>query len=342
MSAGKRPADDAPLSPPPARKKPKPAAPFVHRVCLCDGTDNCYQNMVKLWPSDPLRCGWIRLTKLSTSGSATAIANNRKRALVLRHLGAKAKARANDAEFSQNTVHYYSRTPLAMMGAMWGRERTTIGRYVDEWADRWGEAGESFSILPITEEDIIALCPKSYKEQGLDKVGAVPDGKDFMIDVPRITPLLTRASHSSKTHHASTRCISWSLPNGTSFEHTDQYMAKASEKALVELWGPRLHKVPAGYSMLSDRGFAGTERYYPNLNQQITPKFLAGRKQFTCGDVSDDRRICQLRYTCEVCFARVTSETSLKDVIPYPIIKHLDAISHWGHATVNLGAPLQY
>ena len=68
--------------------------------------------------------------------------------------------------------------------------------------------------------------------------------------------------------------------------------------------------------MLVDRGFAGTARYYPNLNVQISPSFLQGRKQFKVGEVTGDYEICKRRYSCEVLFARVNSETSLADVIP--------------------------
>ena len=67
--------------------------------------------------------------------------------------------------------------------------------------------------------------------------------------------------------------------------------------------------------MLSDRGFFDTARYYPNMNHQKTPKFLSGRDQFTEGEVSADRRICKLRYICEVAFSRVTKTKGLRDVI---------------------------
>lgn len=49
-------------------------------------------------------------------------------------------------------------------------------------------------------------------------------------------------------------------------------------------------------------------RYYPNFNIQITPNFLKGRAQFTSEEVLSDWRICQLRYTSEVAFSRVTNE----------------------------------
>ena len=65
------------------------------------------------------------------------------------------------------------------------------------------------------------------------------------------------------------------------------------------------------------------------------------RLQFTPDEVSADREICKLRYTCEVAFARVVEEAGLKDVIPYSFFKIMDAMNHWGHANVNLHKPLQ-
>lgn len=112
------------------------------------------------------------------------------------------------------------------------------------------------------------------------------------------------------------------------------------EKALVELWGPQLKKCPKNWDMLSDRGFWDTARFYPNMNRQLTPKFLSGRKQFTSEEVSADRTICKLRYTCEVAFARVTNTSGLKDVISKDYLVMLDAMNHWGHANVNLKKPL--
>ena len=161
-----------------------------------------------------------------------------------------------------------------------------------------------------------------------------------MIYTTRKNTMFTRASYSDKVHHSATRCISWSTPMGLSFEHTNLFLGRASEKRLVELWGPRLKKCPRGYYMLSDRGFFDTARFYPNMNHQKTPKFLSGRDQFTADEVSADRRICKLRYTCEVAFSRVTKTRGLRDVISNDFFHLMDAMNHWGHATVNLDAPL--
>ena len=178
------------------------------------------------------------------------------------------------------------------------------------------------------------------KAQGLTKVGLVPDGKDFMIHTPRSNTLITRACWSDKVHHSAFRVISWSTPAGLSVEHTHMYFGRPPEPTLVELRGKRLRKCPAGFSMLSDRGFANTAHLYPNFNAQLTPSFLKGRSQFTSDEVGSDYEICKLRYTCEVAFSRVVQEAALQDVIPYHFFSIIDAMNHWGHANVNLGAPL--
>ena len=45
----------------------------------------------------------------------------------------------------------------------------------------------------------------------------------------------------------------------------------------------RLAKLPAGYMVLAERGFAHNAPKYPNLNGQVTPHFKGERKQFQRG-----------------------------------------------------------
>ena len=118
-----------------------------------------------------------------------------------------------------------------------------------------GKAGKPLSILDIDPEYLEKTCPQQYKDEGLEKCCAVPDGKDFMIHTTQSNTLFTRASYSDKVHHSAVRCISWSTPEGLSFKHTKIFLSRASEKSLVELWGPRLKKCPRGWFMLLDCDF---------------------------------------------------------------------------------------
>jgi len=143
-------------------------------------------------------------------------------------------------------------------------------------------AEKDLSILDITPEYMDKTCPQQYTYEGLERCCAVLDGKDFMIySTTRKNTLFSRASYSGKVHHSAVRCILWSTPMGLSFEHTDWFLGRVSEKKLVELWGPRLKKCPIRWFMLSDRGFFDTTIFYPTMNHQKTPKFLSGRDQFT-------------------------------------------------------------
>ena len=87
---------------------------------------------------------------------------------------------------------------MLTLGLIWGRSVPSIRAYIGEWMEEWGEAGEDLSILPISESFLEATCPPSYKAAGLEKVCALPDGKDFMIYTPRSHAVLSRAAYSDK------------------------------------------------------------------------------------------------------------------------------------------------
>ena len=227
------------------------------------------------------------------------------------------------------------------LALFWGRDRGTVGKFVREWAPKWGEKGREWSTLNLTPAYLRSRIPVSFKTPAFEKVAALVDGKDFKCEVDRSHTVLTRAGRSSKVDAQAFRLITWSTPEGLTFEHTDLFLGRVSEKKLVYLWGPRLKQCPPGWSCLVDRGFAGTARYYPNVNVQITPSFLQERKQFEAGEVTGDYEICKRRYSCEVVFARVTVETSLVDVVSKEFFPIAQYCADWAHAHANLYQPLQ-
>ena len=205
---------------------------------------------------------------------------------------------------------------------------------------KWGEAGEDLSLLDITAEFLTKTMPQAFIDDGLDKIAGLPDGKDFLAWTVRSNTMVTRSQWSSKMKASAFRCISWMSAAGLSYEHTDLFMGRCSETRLVELWRHRLGKIPRGWSLLADRGFSTTGRFYPHFNPQLTPKFLMKRKQFDEEEVCIDMVLCRLRYHCEVGFSRVTTVSGLQDVIKYQFFCDVDAMNHWGHAKVNLMKPL--
>ena len=114
------------------------------------------------------------------------------------------------------------------------------------------------------------------------------------------------------------------------------------QRPLPIVW-QRLAKIPGSISLLNDKGFAGTERYYPNLNRIKTPPVMRARKvkQYHQSELKPKADLCRLRYTCEVVFARVTEQDLLKDKIPYCNLKSLTYGIEWAHAHSNLHRPLK-
>ena len=100
-------------------------------------------------------------------------------------------------------------------------------------------------------------------------------------------------------------------------------------------------KIPAGRTVLADRGFSKDAFLYPNFNIHLTPSFLAGREQFTSTKVQEDRRKCEVRYTSETAFSCMTKTNGLRDSIPRSLFAIMDDMSDWGHAYINLCAPMQ-
>ena len=99
--------------------------------------------------------------------------------------------------------------------------------------------------------------------------------------------------------------------------------------------------------MLADRGFDGDSLSYPHFNVFVTPEFLgknedgSSRIQFTLAELDRDHKICELRYTCEVVFSRVTTEKILSGVIPYSALAYIEHAHCWAHAQANLRKPLK-
>jgi hypothetical protein len=106
---------------------------------------------------------------------------------------------------------------------------------VKEWAPKWGEVGHLLGRLEISKKFLDASCPARYTAAGLANVGALVDGKGFMMDTPRLCSAVKRACFSGKVKHSGARCITWTLPCGLTFEHTPLFCARATESRLVEL-----------------------------------------------------------------------------------------------------------
>jgi len=103
----------------------------------------------------------------------------------------------------------------------------------------------------------------------------------------------------------------------------------------------RLGKIPLNWKILADRGFFNDAIHYPNCNAHVTPTLRKSRPQFEPHEISADRKVCELRYTCEVVFSRITNMRCLMDVCNIEFMNYLTDAIHYAHAFNNLQQPLQ-
>ena len=66
-----------------------------------------------------------------------------------------------------------------------------------------------------------------------------------------------------------------------------------------------------------DKGVRNLQLELPNLNEVITPCFLAKKTKFTLEQANKNRGVASTRYIIEVVYARVKSWKMLKNVVRY-------------------------
>ena len=82
-----------------------------------------------------------------------------------------------------------------------------------------------------------AMPREFLEEDGMDKIAALKDGKDFGTDTSRTNSAITRQMWSDKIKNSGGRCITWITPSGLVFEYTGIHLARTPEIRLVEYWG---------------------------------------------------------------------------------------------------------
>ena len=136
--------------------------------------------------------------------------------------------------------------------------------------------------------------------------------------------------------------LTWSDPSRLTYEHTSAFLSRFSEKCINKLWGKHgCLIIPAGYIILGDKGFANTSGMYLNFNTVLLPAFLLGNSQFTKEKVCHNLHVCQLWYSCETVYSRITNCQTLYGFIKHTFFYQLQDECDWAHGRANLYLPLQ-
>lgn len=122
------------------------------------------------------------------------------------------------------------------IGLLFDKHRTTIGSILKEWAPRWGKFGEQISILDITEDYLTKEEPQRSGIVGVQKTVNV-DGTDTKIETSRKDATSKALAYGAKNEDFDARSLNWCTATSLTFEHTRQFLARSSEKAVNEEWG---------------------------------------------------------------------------------------------------------
>ena len=236
---------------------------------------------------------------------------------------------------------YMRKFPTTLdIAAIFNVHHQRVSEWIRKYIPLWGKVGKLLSTIPINAEYLDSVCPPVYKATGWEHAAFLLDGKDTLIDTPRLNSCLKVCCWSNKMKASAIRYLSWSAHRGLSFAHTRVYLARVVEQKLCELYGPFMTMLVIGRGILVDKGFDGIKRYNYNLNDTFSPHFLRGIKQFSTGALAYDEIIKKLRYTCEVFFSRVITLNILKDRMAFHHLKYANDLVNWGHAVGNLGGAL--
>jgi hypothetical protein len=129
------------------------------------------------------------------------------------------------------------------MGYVWGRDQSTISAYLTSWRKRIKWCGDQMAILNVNIAWVKAEQPSTYDDVGLiDNISFVLDGKDIQWDTIRGNALIAGLQYSDKSSGSAARIITFSGKCGIVLEFTCPFFGRASETAIMKLWGSYRNK----------------------------------------------------------------------------------------------------
>lgn len=140
-----------------------------------------------------------------------------------------------------------------------------------------------------------------------------------------------------KSHNTVKYCVAVA-PSGYIMHISRGYGGRASDKFIVQNSG-LLQRLCCGDEVMADRGFTISDLLYPLQVKLNIPAFSQG-KQLSEEDVTETRRIAQVRIHVERAIRRLKVYRILKETVPISLVKQVDYILRICAALVNLRGTL--
>lgn len=183
-------------------------------------------------------------------------------------------------ELLATKMRFRKRFGLFLLAIIWGKGEKTMGRIVRARAPEWGEAGQDLSILDLPLSYLAADLPQEYLDSAiLNRTSGLVDGKCYKTNTFRKNSALSRAQHANKVEWSALLSLNWQTPSGLSVEHTAAFLGRASETALVKLWGSHSGEVPStvvscdadSMTMLCNPRCSSSRKHAPRVRHDTIP-----------------------------------------------------------------------
>ncbi|XP_021377688.1 uncharacterized protein LOC110465884, partial [Mizuhopecten yessoensis] len=192
-------------------------------------------------------------------------------------------------------------------------------------------------IIWLPRDTIRAALPESFLKN-YPKTTVIIDCAETFMQRPR--NLKTRGeTYSHYKSHNTIKYLVGIAPHGQIMFISKGFGGRASDKFIVENSGFLNHLLP-GDEVMADRGFTINDLLFPLRVKLNIPAFTRGKDQLSEVDVTQTRRIANVRIHVERAIRRLKVFKILSDVIPVSCAKKADDILIVCSALVNLGNAL--
>ena len=136
----------------------------------------------------------------------------------------------------------------AIVGLIFDRHRTTVGKVLTRWATKWALVGQDLCCLDITRDYLGKEVPNINLGLGKPKV-VFHDGKNWLICPKHNNNAIMKCTYSSKNEHDATCGITWSTASGLCLKQhiclVDKLVSAPWFDCIV-CWATSVHRLNSG------------------------------------------------------------------------------------------------
>ena len=195
----------------------------------------------------------------------------------------------------------------------------------------------------MNERMVDGLMPASFLASGLGKTGVVIDGRDIIVQTPRLEGLGT-ILHSSKSNKTAFRGTIGIHPTGLPRFVLPLVNGRCPETVHCDEYRESFNVVSPKHLVLADKGYASLAGRLPQMNTVVMPGFKrrgVTNFQFSPRQLDSNDNIAKNRYVVEIHFARAASFKLVDDQLDRVLFPLASNAWLWANAATVFMKPLK-